>query len=738
MPSSHRSRSLSPDAVNTSRTASGKQRSSSVPATRPQLPLRGILRPTIADANHHAVSPVRGILKKPTPQAQASKSSSASSALGAQIKHDDPAISQRSTTDRSRPHSSSDPAPHTRTPDSAIRPRSTSHTNAEEDYVARACGHLPPFPEHHRHRPRSSTVPSVPSRLAGQSSDGSDTEGKHARQTRGRATSAAVRKSAPFSKSNSPSPEKRDADQTSKLVGKKGSPVPRLPFQIADHKDVMNDLTQLLHERQERLADYLDLRVFGEQKKFEREAREHFLKHKDDPPEQEENPDGKPPRIYHMSVLEMMEVSSTTIVMNGYQHDLPAVIYECVEELYRTGIYDANLFRGTPIKHNIDKMRRMFDHGYKRPLGVRIGPLARSSTADICGLFETILEHLPEPLIPQDLNYGLWKWCVNPVLKREWDIIFPPVTKRTRKTLRGTIPEMEHEIIEPASLTPTERRAIREAFDAPLIEIAQHVLRLLPVERLSLLVYLFDFFKQVLAYTGNGISAEVIGEKFGFYLLGGASYAAGRTLAVWMLDRWERLSKGLLDVAPPGTRRFVTQKPDLARRRAEEAHRRRYAPSPHQPYQEGYDACADAGSGSSASSDTTSTSFGSSVDGRDDDEAASVLGYYLGEHPRSDECPCKPRHDVGEDSRVYTPKPEPRRRSPSRNDGDIHRFSRFGDESNVVSLVDASRRIAELERELQQSNSFRRLLRREAKPSRKHREELDQDQDCDDDYSHYF
>lgn len=380
----------------------------------------------------------------------------------------------------------------------------------------------------------------------------------------------------------------------------------------------------------------------------------------------------------------------------------------------------------------------MFDHGYKRPPGVRIGPLARFSTADISGLFETILEHLPDPIIPQDLNYGLWKWCVNPVLKREWDVIFPPVIKRSRKTLRGTIPEMEHKIIESASLTPKERRAIRDAFDAPLIEIAQHVLRLLSVENLSLLVYLFDFFEQVLAYPGNGISAEFIGEKFGFYLLGGASYAAGRTLAVWMLDRWERLSKGLLDVAPPGTRRFVTHKPDLARLRAEEAHRRQYAPSPHQPYQEGYDVCADEGEGSSASSDTTSTFVGSSDDGRDDDESASILGYYLGEHPRSDEHPRKPRHDAGEESRAYTPKPEPHRRSQSRNDDDIdiRRSDRSGDERNVVSLLDASRRIAELERELQQSNSFRRLLRREQKTSRKRLEDLDQD--CDVDYSHHF
>ncbi|KAH9833413.1 uncharacterized protein C8Q71DRAFT_773262 [Rhodofomes roseus] len=743
-----RSRSLSPASGEASRAASGKPRSSSLsPApVRPDEraappPLRGILRGSTPNSHRHAAAPVRGILKKPSLQPQAY--STAPPSRGKEIKQgDDTPIPQRSSKERSRPHSASDPAPHSRAPNPLLRQRSTSLANAEEDYVARACGHLPPFPEQHRHRDRASTLHSTPgSGLVGQASRDSDTDGTQIRRPRGRATSASPHKSSRSSQSKSPSPETRNANDPIQLQGKRGNSVPRLPFQIAYYKDVLHDLAQLLHERRERLADHIDLQVFTEQKQSQRDEREHYLKHKDDPPEKEENSDTKPPRIYYMSIIGMMEVSSTTIVMNGYQHDLPTAMYEIVEELYRTGIYESDLFRGHPSKHNIDKMRRIFDRGYKRSPGIRIGPLAKYRTCDICGLFETILEHLPEPLIPRDLNYGMWAWCVKPVLEREWDILFPPVIKRRRKTLRGTIPEMEHKIIEDPNLTPEERRAVREAFDAPMVELARYALRLLPVEHLSLLVYLFDFFKQVIAYPGNGIDAEFLGEKFGHYLLGGASYAAGRSLMVWMLDRWERLSKGLLDVAPPGTRRFVTHEPDPAHLRAEEARRRKYAVSPHQPYQEG---AGDDGEGSStSSSDTTSTFLNSSDDGQGGGQSGSFLGYYLDEEPRR-EHPHRnareaPRHYAGRDfdeESVCTPKP--RRRSESRGRDERPRSRHHVDEGDDddLDLSDADRCIAELERELQQSKSLRRLLRREQPPSRKHHDMLDQD--CGDEYSHYF
>ncbi|KAH9929354.1 uncharacterized protein B0H18DRAFT_996718 [Fomitopsis serialis] len=732
MSSSLRSSSLTPESATTPRAASGKPRSASLPPARLQepSPLRGILRGSTSDANRSTASPIRGILKKSSLQTQ--NSSPAPSSLGKdRTKHHD-VVSQRAITEQPRPQSASHPTTHSRAPDSVVRPRRSSLANSEEDHVFRACDQPPTFPKHHNN----------PSSGCDDSSARSGTDGGRAQ--RPRANSTSVRKPALSSQSQAPSPGKRDAVETSKPSGRKSSSIPRLPFQIADYKDVMHDLGHLLHGRHERLAEFLDLEVFYEQKESEREAREHYLRHKDDPPE-EENPERKPPRIYYMTVLEMMEVSSTTIVFNGYQHDLPAALYECVEELHRTGIYDDELFGGEPIKHNIDKMRRIFDHGYKRPAGVRIGPLAKFRTSDICGLFETILEHLPEPLIPRDLNYGLWKWCVNPVLKREWDIIFPPVIKRSRKTLRGIVPEMEHQIIESPDLTPEERRAIREEFDAPMVEIAQNVLRLLSVEHLSLLVYLFDFFKQVIAHPGNSISTEIIGEKFGFYLLGGTSYAGGRTLTVWLLDRWERISKGLLDITPPGTRRFVEKKPDLARRRAEEAHRRKFAPSPHQPYQEGLDAHSDEGEGSSAAfSDSASTFVNSSNDGLDDGQSASVLGYYLDdsedasidEHPRRrNPHHNNPRRGVDEGARA--PMPKPRSQYKNYDQNDARRSRRYGDGDNAFDVSEAARRIAEFEREIQQSRSFRRLLpRRDQKPSRR-REAMTPDEDGDD-YSHYF
>ncbi|KAH9835027.1 Rho GTPase activation protein [Rhodofomes roseus] len=403
-----------------------------------------------------------------------------------------------------------------------------------------------------------------------------------------------------------------------------------------------------------------------------------------------------------------MQISATTIVMKGYQHDLPSIVYECVEELYRTGIYHRKLFLETPVKHNVDRMRRIFDRGYKRPPGVRIGPLAKYATKDVCGLLEHFLERLPDPIVPRDINYGLWCWCVNPVLQREWDIRFPPVIKRRRRTIRGEVPEMEHKIIEDPNLTPEERRAVREEFDAPLVEIARYTLRLLSVEHLSLLVYLFDFFKCVMDHPENGMNAEYLGEKFGYILLGGTSYAAGRTLMMWLLERWERVSKGLLDIAPPGTRRFVSHEPDIKSMRAAEVRRRKYAISPHQPY-ERVQACGD------ESSDNSSRTFVNSYEeGRDNDEG-SVLDYYYSEH--------KHKRDVHETPAVGQ---RTRKGPQSRREDEAHRPRRFAD-------IDDDE--LELEIRKPESQSLRRFLRKEQRPRNKRRDTLEQD--CDD-YGNYF
>ena len=251
------------------------------------------------------------------------------------------------------------------------------------------------------------------------------------------------------------------------------------------------------------------------------------------------------------------------------------------------GIYREDLFRVSANKHNTDKMRRIFDKGYKRPPGARIGPLAGYETTDVCGLLEAVFEHTPEPIVPRDLSYGLWEWCVKPVLRYEWTVLFPPPLKQARRlTMRGKIPHVERRYIEDPNLTKEERRKVRQAFDAPLIEIMRCALRLLPVEHLSLLCYLFDFFKTLIAHPENNIDTEFISEKFGFNLLGGQSYAAGRSLMMWMLDRWERIACGLLEISPKGVRRFMTYEPDPRQLRRQLRHRKRFAISPNQPYAE--------------------------------------------------------------------------------------------------------------------------------------------------------
>ncbi|KAI0061798.1 hypothetical protein BV25DRAFT_705042 [Artomyces pyxidatus] len=237
--------------------------------------------------------------------------------------------------------------------------------------------------------------------------------------------------------------------------------------------------------------------------------------------------------------------SSNTAVLGGARHDLPIVVFACIEELYRTGIYQSGLFRDLPNRRRHMELIELFNTAPTFGEGVS---LRAESTQDICALLSTFLKNLAEPIIDPVLFEPFWQWCVKPSVQREESRLQREESEeeearcvfyRTgRKPVRPTRRQVQ--------ARARAHAAEDESLEGTQIAIAQDLIRLLPTHNYSLLVYLCAFFTQVPLCPDNGITFEDIGRIFGYALLGG-SRSASRHVMVWLLTRWHRISEGLLD-----------------------------------------------------------------------------------------------------------------------------------------------------------------------------------------------
>ena len=164
-------------------------------------------------------------------------------------------------------------------PEAVTRPRGYSRADSELDYVALACGQLPPFykdeEQYRQHAQPSADQP--PRRRSVHWPDNSDHDGRQTRHHRNRARSSSMSNTYPSVY------EQGVLDWESCGQGD----VPRLPFQIADWRDVISDLVHLLRRRGDGIAEQVDLREFGLRKKRDQEARARYLDHKVHPREKQ-------------------------------------------------------------------------------------------------------------------------------------------------------------------------------------------------------------------------------------------------------------------------------------------------------------------------------------------------------------------------------------------------------------------------------------------------------------------
>ncbi|EED82978.1 predicted protein [Postia placenta Mad-698-R] len=266
------------------------------------------------------------------------------------------------------------------------------------------------------------------------------------------------------------------------------------------------------------------------------------------------------PRVFGAPLLDALDRSSTPIVIGGQQHEIPTVVHACIEELYRTGIYQNDLFRALPDRARLVELVRTFDD---MPLGSAASPasvLRNASMADVCALLSSFVNSLPNALLDRTIHNALWTWCVRPAVarddaKREQEMKAemeryakaPPKMWRKRSQSEPKTPPSASATPQPHK-TPDELRREMIEKERPQVAIARLVLQLIPVENLSLLAYLCAFFTQIPLCPDNGLTFEDIARIFGNRLLGGPSKNAARVLMVWLLNRWSRISAGLFDI----------------------------------------------------------------------------------------------------------------------------------------------------------------------------------------------
>ncbi|KLO11347.1 Rho GTPase activation protein [Schizopora paradoxa] len=307
--------------------------------------------------------------------------------------------------------------------------------------------------------------------------------------------------------------------------------------------------------------------------------------------------------------------ASCVACMGGFQHDLPIVVYACVEELYRTGMTTPGLFRSPPDSIRHKELIDSFDHA--PDFGRRLS-LVKESTSDICALLRSYIDRVPEPLWHESLFDAFWTLCVEPSIAREKHVVEEMKRKESSDGSVG-IGRTSSLNGRPTSLIQTQRRtygangfeasnsfspALRRRRSASLdsprdasffrtlggtldIAAAMHVsdedlasekphqlaaarmlFRLLPRPQMSVLAYLCAFFSQVpLCVHENGMGMEDIARLFGAPIFLGASLRnrqqgeseegwmkrkeQAKTMMAWLLRRWNLISEGLFDPLEP-------------------------------------------------------------------------------------------------------------------------------------------------------------------------------------------
>ncbi|KAF8628612.1 hypothetical protein AX15_003806 [Amanita polypyramis BW_CC] len=261
-------------------------------------------------------------------------------------------------------------------------------------------------------------------------------------------------------------------------------------------------------------------------------------------------------QVFGVPLRKVPKHASTNALFNGHELHLPLVVFNCVEELYRTGIYQPDLFRTLPNRQRLSELIHIFNshnpHRIYRSKNTRKEYnrtlLHRESTQDICALLSDYLYSLPEPVLPTYLFDAIWEWGG---VGRDTEDGDSRIGGDASSFIRESQCRNDTDSFPP-------KPYLLERSEITRITVVQHILYLLPSPNFSLLVYLLAFFSHVIMMQDvNGVSVQELGRLFGKCLFGGGK--DGKAVLCWFLKRWSPLSSVLFGVSSvqPGQGRAI-------------------------------------------------------------------------------------------------------------------------------------------------------------------------------------
>ncbi|KAF8216724.1 hypothetical protein K438DRAFT_1797714 [Mycena galopus ATCC 62051] len=298
-------------------------------------------------------------------------------------------------------------------------------------------------------------------------------------------------------------------------------------LQNSNPRTLLRTLNALLDPKSQRIPEFLDvdhLMALHERDLMERDQRDAIkLKARSDRVRDSVVCSGL--TVFGSSLREATMFASNSTVLGGYEHDLPIVVFRCVQELCRHGFHPPK--QPKPDRERLLSLIGTFD---SEPLFGATTPLnCPSELREVCALLTTYLFALPEPVLSSEMFEAIWAWCVLPSL-RSTDFLDDGAEDDTLRVNRHA----------PADAT---------------VHIAQLLLRLLPLPNFSLIVYMMGFFQRlphmVSEDVGRAVFAGSCHAKSSKASDGRAERAA--TMLRWFLERWEAIFDELFAPQRNGT-----------------------------------------------------------------------------------------------------------------------------------------------------------------------------------------
>ncbi|KAJ7600491.1 hypothetical protein C8J56DRAFT_1156850 [Mycena floridula] len=249
--------------------------------------------------------------------------------------------------------------------------------------------------------------------------------------------------------------------------------------------------------------------------------------------------------VFGSPLRQVSMYACTTVLLGDYEHDLPILVFACVEELYRLGLSSsAYAFEDSPSARVIE-LQEAFDSSANYGFDVSLG---NESEQDIYALLIRFFSLLPEPILGStDIVEA------RSVVTERQKMAYVSLARLTKPCLGCRYwPHCAR-----LELWTDEDNEHTQTI------LVQHLLRLLPSANLSMFVYFLAFLNQILQsrLAAGALPDQVDTERenlaliFGSWIFGkrgrdswGGSEDTATVLMVWFLMEWEKIADGLFSL----------------------------------------------------------------------------------------------------------------------------------------------------------------------------------------------